>query len=232
MGIFNYLSHDIMLPFLNFSYHSIFPNYGLAIILLTLMIKILFFPLTQKQFQSMKATQKIQPEMKALQEQYKDQPEVLQKEMLRLWRENNANPLGGCLPLLIQLPIFFAIYHTITSDAFKALLVQPGINPGLLPFWITNLGAPDPWFILPIVIAGATWLSQKMMPVSDPNQAMIFMFMPIMMGAISIKMPAGVLLYWATQQIISNLQQYWMLRQPPKSTDDAITVTVKTRKSE
>lgn len=228
MGIFKFLADHIMLPFLDFSYHSIYPNYGLAIVLLTLAIKTAFFPLTKKQFASMKVTQKIQPEIKRIQEEFKDQPEKLQKEILRVWRENKANPLGGCLPLLIQLPFFFGIFQTINGAAFKAILAQPGINPGLFPVWITNLAAPDPWFILPVVIAVATYLSQKMMPM-DPNQAAIFMFMPIVMGIISIKMPAGVLIYWASQQIFSNIQQYMMMRRVPQP-DDAITVTVRTSK--
>jgi len=230
MGIFNYLGNHIMLPFLNFSYHSIYPNYGVAIILLTLAIKIIFFPLTTKQFKAMKLTQKIQPEIKRIQEELKDQPEKMQQEILRIWRENKANPLGGCLPLLVQLPFFFAIYHTVNSPAFKLILSKPGINPGLFPFWITNLAMPDPWFILPIVIAVATYISQKMMSTTmDPNQAMIFMFMPLLMGVISIKMPAGVLIYWASQQVFSNIQQYLMMRNS-KDPDDAITVTVRTAK--
>jgi membrane protein insertase Oxa1/YidC/SpoIIIJ len=94
MGIFKFLADHIMLPFLDFSYHSIYPNYGLAIVLLTLVIKIAFFPLTKKQFTSMKVTQKIQPEIKRIQEELKDQPEKLQKEILRVWRENKANGRG------------------------------------------------------------------------------------------------------------------------------------------
>ena len=99
----------------------------------------------------MKVTQKIQPEIKRIQEEFKDQPEKLQQEILRVWRENKANPLGGCLPLLIQLPFFFGIFQTINGPAFKAILAQPGINPGMFPIWLTNLAAPDPWFILPAV---------------------------------------------------------------------------------
>lgn len=228
MGIFNFLANDVMIPFLNFSYHSIYPNYGLAIVFLTILIKMVFYPLTKKQFESMQVTQKIQPEIKRIQAEFKDQPEKLQQEILRVWRENKANPLGGCLPLLIQLPFFFGIFHTINSDTFKAILAQPGINPGFFPFWISNLAKADPYFILPIVIVIATYISQKMMPM-EPSQAAIFMFMPIVMGIISLKMPAGVLIYWAVQQIFSNIQQYIMLKNT-KSDDDAITVTVRTAK--
>lgn len=228
MGIFKFLAEEIMLPFMNFSYHSIYPNYGIAIILLTIVIKLIFYPLTKKQFQSMQVTQKIQPEIKRIQAEFKDQPEKLQQEILRVWRENKANPLGGCLPLLIQLPFFFGIFHTISSDAFKTMISQPGINPGFIPFWINNLAVKDPWFLLPVIITVATYLSQKMMPM-EPNQKAIFMFMPIVMGAISIQMPAGVLIYWAVQQIFSNIQQYYMMKTAP-SDDDSITVTVRTAK--
>ena len=106
----NYLIDSFMIPFLNFSYENIFPNYGIAIILLTVLIKIVFYPLTKKQFEAMKANQKIQPMMKKIQEKYKGQPEKLHKEMTKLWKENNANPLSGCLPALVQLPVFIAVF--------------------------------------------------------------------------------------------------------------------------
>ncbi|NBV41581.1 membrane protein insertase YidC [bacterium] len=191
MGIFSFLTNEIMLPFLNFSYHTIY---------------------------------------KRIQEEFKDKPEQMQKEILRIWKENKANPLSGCLPLLIQLPFFFAVYHTIASDTFNAILSLPGVNPGLLPFWITNLAKPDPWFILPVIIAGATYLSQKMMTM-DPSQQMIMMMMPVVMGIISIKMPAGVLIYWAAQTIFSTAQQYWMMRETPEEVASSdVTVTVKAKR--
>ncbi|NDC82696.1 protein translocase component YidC [bacterium] len=229
MGIFDFLASHLMLPFLNFSYHHLYPNYGIAIILLTLAIKLAFFPLSKKQFEAMKISQKIQPEIKRIQDELKDQPEKMQAEILRVWRENKANPLGGCLPILIQLPFFFGIYRTINGDAFKAILATPGIKAGMFPFWLTNLAHPDPWFILPVVIAVSTFLSQRMMTM-DPTQKAVFMFMPVIMGFISLKMPAGVLIYWAAQQIFSNIQQYIMLKPTNGSDGDAITVTVTTAK--
>lgn len=211
MGPIDFLVQKVMLPFLNFSYHTIYPNYGIAIILLTVLIKVLFYPLTRKQFESMKVTQKLQPKMKELQEKFKGQPEKLQKEMIKLWRENKANPLSGCLPALVQLPVFFAVFYTVNSAGFKEILGQPGINAGLFPFWLADLALPDKTFILPVIIALSTYWSQKMFTV-DPKQASLFIFMPFLMFFISLKMPAGVLLYWAASQLISTLQQLIIMK--------------------
>lgn len=212
MGFFNYLIDTVTIPFLNFSYEILFPNYGVAIIIMTVLIRAAFYPLTIKQFQSMKVARELQPELKKIQEKYKGQPEKLQKEMMRLYRENNANPLGGCLPALIQLPFFFLVFYTIQSDSFTALLVQPNVNAGFMSFWITDLSKSDPSYILPIIIGVTSYLSQKMMTI-DPKQAAMFIFMPFIMFFVCLKMPAGVLLYWATSQGLSVAQQYYYLRQ-------------------
>ncbi len=210
-----------MIPFLTFSYHHIFPNYGLAIILLTVVIKAIFYPLTNKQYTSMKKMQDLQPLLKELQEKLKKQPEKLQKEIMGFYKSHKVNPLSGCLPLLVQLPFFFAIYYTIGSPGFKELLTAPGVNPGIFSFWVPNLELPDHSFILPMVIAVSTYFSQKLMTM-DPQQAKIFAFMPIFMFFISISMPSGVLLYWSVSQILSYLQQWWILKTYQKTT--ALTV--------
>ena len=107
---------NIMIPFLEACY-GFYPNYGVSILILTLVIKVIFFPLSKKQFEKMKITQKLQPKVKALQAKYKGDPKKIQQEMMKLWKENNANPLGGCLPALVQLPFFLAIFYTIKIDA-------------------------------------------------------------------------------------------------------------------
>lgn len=233
---FDALTHGLMLPFLSLCYTTVYPNYGVAIVLLTLIIKLLFFPLTQRQFQAMKITQKLQPEMKRLQEAHKDDPKTLQKEMMALWKQHNANPLSGCLPLVVQLPFFFAIYSAISSPAFKAMIGADGVNPGLTSFWLTNLSQPDPFFILPASIVILTWLSQRQMPM-DPNQKLLMSILPLMMGIISFNLPAGVLIYWVTQQGISTLQQWWLLRDtgaasaPTVATaQDEVVITVKAKR--
>jgi len=214
----------LFLPLLTFFY-SIFPNYGVAILLVTLLIKIIFFPLNQKQFKSIKISQKLQPEVKKIQEKYKDDPKTMQQEMMKLWKENNANPFAGCLPTLIQLPFFFAIFATMKSPAFETLLNTTGANKGLLPFFLPNLALHDNTFILPIAIGVLTFWSQKLF-ITDKKQAAMFMFMPFLMVFISWKMPAGVVLYWAFSQLLTTLQQLYIMKKHDDSTEPQ-TITVK-----
>ncbi|MCP4050850.1 MAG: membrane protein insertase YidC [bacterium] len=211
------LVENIMIPFLKAAY-GIIPNYGVAIIILTMVIKIIFYPLTRKQFESMKAQKQMQPEMKAIQEKYKGQPEKLQSEMMKLWKKHGSNPFSGCLPTLIQIPFFIAVFYTIKSDLFLSLInteINPGVNPGLFPFWISNLGVKDVTYILPVLVGLSTFLSQKLM-MTDPKQAKMFMFMPVIMFFICLKMPSGVLLYWAVSQLISTAQQYYIMQKAGK----------------
>ena len=211
MNPINLLVQNIMLPFLIYSYHHIYPNYGVSIILLTLIVKIIFYPLTHKQFKSLSVQKEIQPEIKEIQEKFKGQPEKLQKEMTAVWKKYNMNPLSGCLPTLIQLPVFIAVFYTIKSTDFLALIAEPGINPGLFSFWLSNLGQPDTTYILPIFIGIITYITQKLMT-TDPKQAKIFAFMPFLMVVICLKMPAGVLLYWAASQGLSAIQQILIMK--------------------
>lgn len=199
-----------MLPFLKFAYHNIIPNFGIGIILLTIIVKILLYPLTKQQFESMKRMQTLMPELTKIKEKHKKDPQKLQQETMALYKKNTINPLGGCLPLLIQLPFLFALFYTMNGAGFESLISSGNVFPGFTTIWITNLSQPDPYFILPIVIGLATYIGQKM-SATDPNQQKILMFMPIIMVAVSIKMPAGVLLYWAVSQIISSAQQILIL---------------------
>jgi YidC/Oxa1 family membrane protein insertase len=209
--IINDLVVHVFIPFLSYSY-SLVPNYGVAIIVLTLLVKIVFYPLSKKQFDSMQLNMKLQPEIKSIQEKYKDNPQKAQIEIMGLWKEHGTNPFVGCLPTLVQLPFFFALYATMTSQTFLTMLQQPNINPGFLPaYWLTNLGAHDSFYILPVLIGLLTWWSQKMF-ITDPKQANLMMFMPILMGFICLRMPSGVLLYWAVSQLISGLQQFIMVK--------------------
>ncbi len=216
MVIIDPLVKDIFIPFLNMSYR-IFPNYGVAIIALTVLVKIVFYPLNKKQFDAMKINQKLQPKLKEIQEKHKGDPAKAQSEIMALWKSHNTHPFSGCLPLLIQLPFFFGIFATMQSTAFKSILAQPHINPGFLTFWLSNLAKTDPYYILPVVIGIATYFSQKLF-VTDPKQAALFIFMPFLMVFISIKMPAGALLYLATSQVLSVVQQYILIRLDRKST--------------
>jgi len=217
MGPIDFLIENFMIPFLKFSYHNIYANYAIGIILLTIIIKVILYPLTHKQFTSMKQMQVLQPKFKALKEKHKKNPQKLQQEMVGLYKEHGVNPLSGCLPMVVQLPFLFALFYTMTSDSFKALLSESNVFPGLTSFWLPNLTQPDTLFILPAIIGVSTYLSQKHSPSADPNQQKIMQFMPILMVVICFKMPAGVLLYWASSQIISTFQQMHIMKQNPQT---------------
>ncbi len=211
MGPIDYLISNMMIPFLQFSYHTIYPNYGVAILVLTLVVKVAFFPLSQKQFESMRKTQAIQPELKRVQEKFKDQPEKQRQEMMKLWKEHKVNPFGGCLPALIQMPFFIAIFYTIKSAAFQAILDTQGIFPGLFHFWLVDLTKSDTTMILPISIGVLTYVGQRMMT-KGQEMPMFMKMMPVIMVAVCFTMPAGVLLYWVASQLISNIQQYFIFK--------------------
>lgn len=210
-GPIHYLVHKAMLPFLTFSYEHVFPNYGFAIVLLTVLIKVMFFPLMQKQLQSMKVIQKLGPEIQSIRDKYASEPQKVHMETLALYKSHNVNPFSGCLPMLIQIPFFIAIYATIASASFKELLTQPGINPGLFPFWLSNLSVPDATYILPVAVAALTYWSQSMM-MTDPMQRKFLFLSPIMILVFGFRMPCGVLLYWAASTLLSTAQQVWVMK--------------------
>lgn len=197
---------SFMIPFLTFSYNVITPNYGIAIILLTIVIKILFYPLMNKQYASMKKMQELGPKMKELRNKHKSNPQQMQQETLKLYREHDVNPLQGCLPMLLQIPFFIAIYATAMSPQFLDLLAAPGANPGLFSFWLSDLSLPDTSYVLPISLAIFTYFSQKLMMV-DPQQKQLLYLSPILILFFGFKLPSGVLLYWATSTVLSTLQQ-------------------------
>ena len=226
MNPITYLVDVIMLPFLSFSYHNIYPNFGIGIIILTILIKLLLYPLTKQQFDSMKKMQSLMPKMKKLKEKYKNDPQALQLETMKIYKENKVNPLGGCLPMLIQLPFLLALFYTMQGDSFATLISQNNVFPGFTTFWLPDLSQKDNFFILPLVIGIATYLGQKMATV-DPSQQKIMMFMPVIMVVVSFQMPAGVLLYWAVSQIISSLQQVMIFSKSEESTTPEIELTSK-----
>lgn len=216
MNPITYLTDSVMIPFLQFSYQNIYPNFGLGIIILTILVKLVLYPLTKQQFESMKKMQEMMPTFKKLREKHKDNPQQLQMETMKIYKEHKINPLGGCLPMLIQLPFLFALFYTMNGSSFEALISQSNVFPGLTSFWLSNLSQPDSLFILPIIIGLSTYLGQKMSTV-DASQQKILMFMPVLMVVISFKMPAGVLLYWAISQIISSGQQILIMKNGKES---------------
>lgn len=176
-------------------------NYGVAIILLTVIIKLLFWPLTQKSYQSMKSMQKLQPEMTKIREKFKNDKERLNREIMTLYKEKKVNPLGGCLPMVIQIPVFFALY--------KVLLHNIDLRHAPFFLWITDLSVKDPFYITPLIMGATMFIQQKMTPTSmDPKQAKLFMLMPVVFTFMFLNFPAGLVLYWLVNNLLTILQQY------------------------
>ena len=187
-------------------FYSVFPNYGIAIILLTIFIRTLTFPLQYKSFKSMKKMQVIQPELKGLREKFKDDPQRMQKETMALFKREKANPVGGCLPLLLQMPVFFAFYKVLYSAV--ELVGAP------FYFWIFDLSEKDPYYILPVLMAGAMFLNTKLTPTAtaDPAQQKIMMFMPLIFGFIMKDLPAGLTLYIFVSTMMGMMQQLFVYK--------------------
>lgn len=202
---------------LNFLYRFL-GNYGVAIILVTIIMKMLFWPIAQKGMKSMRTMQKLQPKMAKLREKYKDDQERLNQEMIRLYQTYKVNPLGGCLPMVLQIPVFFALY--------KVLLQTIELRHAPFLLWINDLSAPDRLFIgfdlpylhgIPVltILMGATmFLQQKMSPSSgDPAQQKVMLFMPIIFTFMFLNFASGLVLYWFVSNLLSILQQYLVNRQ-------------------
>lgn len=204
------------------------PSYALAIILMTVLIKLLLFPINQKQLKSMRDMQEIQPRMKELQERHKDEPEVMQRKLAELYKESGVSPLAGCLPLLLQMPIFIAFYNSL-------LHLQFADPTHAMFFWIPNLGARDPLYILALLSAATTYLQQKVSTINadDPTQKTMMYMMPLMMAWIAATVPAGLALYWVTFNILGILQQLLVNHnhnQAKLDTGTGITVAAKFEK--
>ncbi len=209
------LIDHFMLPFIQFSYANVWPNYAISIGLLTLTVKFLLLPLTQKQFKSLKQMQVLQPKFQELRKKHKETPRKLQEETMKLYKETGINPLGGCLPMILQLPFLLAIFYATKSDKFITMLSQEGVFPGLSTLWLPNLSEPDALFILPVLIGVFTYLGQKFTPSSSTNkqQQQIMLILPFFLVAICIKMPSGVLIYWAVSQLFSTVQQIIVMKE-------------------
>lgn len=189
-----------------------FGSHGLAIILLTVIIKIIVYPLTVKQLKSMKAMQKIQPEMKKLQEKYKDKPQIMQQKLMELYKKEGANPLSGCLPMLIQMPILMGMYYTLYNFDYG------NVEPSFL--WLPSLSQTDPSYILPLLSALTTFLQQKLsMSEQTQQMKMMMIIMPLFIGIISLNFPAGLVLYWVTMNIVQIVQQIWVFKKDDTDSD-------------
>ncbi|MDD5258818.1 MAG: membrane protein insertase YidC [bacterium] len=196
--------------------NKVVQNYGWAIIILTLMMQAVLLPLTLKSYKSMKEMQDLQPLMKQLQEKYKTEPQRLNVEVMNLYKTHKVNPFGGCLPMLLQLPIFFALFNTIKNAV--ELRNAPFI------FWIKDLSLPDTVFalagvninILPLLMGIGMFVQQKM-TATDPQQAKMMMFMPVIFTVMFWGFPSGLVLYWFVNSLVSMIGQYVIMhKKPPK----------------
>jgi len=194
-GLLGPISRFFLLIF-NFFY-SIFRNYGFSIIFFAVIIKTVFFPLSRQMIRSQHKMQMIQPELKKLQKKHKNDPQRLNQEMMQLYKAYKVNPFGGCLPLLIQMPIFFALYQTlITSIEFRH---------ASFIFWITDLSLKDPYYVLPIAM-GVMMLVQSLFTTVDPRQRFMVIIMPIFMVYIFLNFPSGLQLYWFSYNILTLIE--------------------------
>jgi YidC/Oxa1 family membrane protein insertase len=190
--------------------HSLVGNWGWAIIILTILIKAAFYKLSETSYKSMANMRKLAPRLKALKDRYGDDKERMNQAMMELYKKEKINPLGGCLPILVQIPVFIALYWVLLES------VELRHAPFIL--WIDNLTAPDPWFVLPVIMGVSMFVQQKLNPPPpDPMQEKIFMALPFVFTVFFAFFPAGLVLYWTVNQLLSITQQWYITRQIEKA---------------
>jgi YidC/Oxa1 family membrane protein insertase len=210
-----------ILVLMKWIYHYV-GNYGIAIILLTVVSKVLFYPLTVKGMRSMKAMQALGPQINALRSKYKSDPQRLQRETMELYRANKVNPMGGCLPMLAQVPVFYALYLALSVS--PELQNAPFICFGRLfniDLWICDLAGPDPTYVLPILMGITMFIQQKMTPTTgDPAQARMMLFMPVVFTLMFLIYPiaSGLALYWAVSNVLQ-IGQQWLMERSNRAAD-------------
>jgi len=182
-------------------FHNLIGNWGWAIVLFTLLVKLVLFPLSYKGMMSMQKLKDLAPEMKALKEKYGKDPQKVNAKMMEMYKKNGANPMGGCLPMILQIPIFFGIY--------RVLLNSVELQGAEWALWITNLSVQDPFYVLPILMGASMWYQQKLTPntMTDPMQQKIFQFLPVVMTLFFLTFPAGLVLYWLVNNVFTIVQQ-------------------------
>ena len=178
-------------------------NYGIAIIIITIILKIFFFPLTHKSYKSMKGMQKIQPEMTKLREKYKDDKETMNKAVMELYREHKVNPMGGCLPMIVQIPVFFALY--------KALMFSIELRHAPFFLWVTDLADKDPYYVTPVIMGITMFVQQKMTPMNmEPMQQKMMLALPVVFTFMFLSFPSGLVLYWLVNNVLTIGQQMYI----------------------
>lgn len=193
------------------TFHGWGAPWWLSIVMLTVVVRTLLFPLTIRQVKSMRKVQELKPEMDELRKTHKDDPQALQREMMKLYAERGANPLGGCLPILVQVPIFIVLYYTVKEferlDSFR--------TGGLL--WFQDLTVYDPLYILPVLYIATMMISQEIaMKNTASEQKRIMRFLPLVFGIVLLRFPAGLFVYWVTSNVISIVQNFLIYRNVPR----------------
>ncbi|BDQ38884.1 membrane protein insertase YidC [Pseudodesulfovibrio nedwellii] len=219
-GWFDVLAKPLLIG-LNFFYGYI-GNYGVAIIILTIIIKLIFWPLSQKSYGSMEQMKKLQPMVQKLREKYGDDKQRLNQETMALYKTYKVNPMGGCLPMVVQIPVFFGLYKALLG----AVELRHAPFIAHVPFtdlpWLADLSAKDPYYITPIIMGASMFLQQKMTPsAGDPTQQKIMLFMPLIFTFMFLQFPSGLVVYWLFNNLLSIGQQLMIARSTKKATLDA-----------
>jgi YidC/Oxa1 family membrane protein insertase len=185
--------------------YQIVGNWGWAIVIVTILIKLLFYKLSEMSYRSMAKMRKLQPQMVAIRERYADDKQKMSQAVFELYRKEKVNPLGGCLPIIIQIPVFIALYYVLIES------VELRQAPFIL--WIHDLSTKDPFYVLPILMGISMYIQQKLNPEPpDPTQAKMLMFMPLIFTVFFMAFPSGLVLYWLTNNCLSVLQQWYIMR--------------------
>jgi YidC/Oxa1 family membrane protein insertase len=178
-------------------------NYGFAIIIITCILKLLFFPLTNKSYKSMKEMQKLQPKMAELKEKFKNDRDTMNKAVMELYKTHKVNPMGGCLPMLVQIPVFFGLY--------RALMFSIELRQAPFMLWITDLSAKDPYYVTPVIMGATMFIQQKMTPSNmDPVQAKMMLALPVVFTFMFLNFPAGLVVYWLVNNVLTIAQQMYI----------------------
>ena len=201
LGWFTVIANPLLYT-LKFFYKYV-GNYGIAIIIITIILKILFFPLTHKSYKSMKGMQKIQPEMTKLREKFKDDRDSMNKAVMELYREHKVNPMGGCLPMIVQIPVFFALY--------KSLMFSIELRHAPFYLWITDLADKDPYYVTPVIMGVTMFIQQKMTPSQmEPLQQKMMLALPVVFTFMFLSFPSGLVLYWLVNNVLTIGQQMYI----------------------
>jgi YidC/Oxa1 family membrane protein insertase len=210
-GWFDFLAKPLLVG-LNFFYGFI-GNYGVAIIILTVIIKLIFWPLSQRSYSSMEKMKKLQPMVAKLREKYGDDKQRLNQETMALYKTYKVNPMGGCLPMVVQIPVFFGLYKALLG----AVELRHAPFIAHIPFtdlpWLADLSAKDPYYISPIIMGASMFLQQRMTPsAGDPTQQKIMLFMPLIFTFMFLQFPSGLVIYWLFNNLLSIGQQLMIAR--------------------